>query len=175
MAPKHSLDAGQIGCVYHHLPGTCCKNDSITAAKRNRVAKLNAVAAGVYGHNEVESDGGGTSLFQKSREPFQSGTRPFTRTNPVLFNSRAASTPKARSNCRLPSRDQKSPLGFANLRCRELNFLPEAFIVVHPVPIDTNGRLVRRAWVSIIIFARMCAWPSEHDHRFCACVGRTVI
>src|SRR5260370_681166 len=98
MAPKHSLDAGQIGCVYHHLPGTCCKNDSITAAKRNRVAKLNAVAAGVYGHNEVESDGGGTSLFQKSREPFQSGTRPFTKTNPVLVHSRATRTPKAPYN-----------------------------------------------------------------------------
>jgi hypothetical protein len=46
---------------------------------------LNAAAASAYGHKKVEPEGGGTCWFQESREPFQSGTRPVTRTNLVLI------------------------------------------------------------------------------------------
>jgi hypothetical protein len=46
---------------------------------------LNAAAASAYGHKKVEPNGGRTCRFQKSREPFQSGTPRVTRTNLVLI------------------------------------------------------------------------------------------
>jgi hypothetical protein len=71
--------------VYHHLPEACCKNDSIAVEEKNRVSMLNAAVASVYGHKKVERHGGGTYRFQKSLEPFQSGTPRIRRTNLVLI------------------------------------------------------------------------------------------
>jgi hypothetical protein len=55
---------------------------------------LNAAAASAYGHKKVEPNGGRTCRFQKSREPFQSGTPGVTRTNLVLIRLRAATKPR---------------------------------------------------------------------------------